>query len=43
MVRRNDRAVRAVFVGGRLAVEGGKPLPALGQERGFGRVLRAKG
>jgi N-acyl-D-aspartate/D-glutamate deacylase len=43
MVRRNQRAVRAVLVGGRLAVEEGKPRPELGQERGFGRVLRAGG
>lgn len=42
MVRRNNRAVCAVLVGGKLAVEGGQPLPALGQERGFGRVLRAR-
>ncbi|MHB8416446.1 MAG: hypothetical protein ACYDCL_00110 [Myxococcales bacterium] len=39
MVRRNGRAVRAALVSGKVAVEGGAPLPALG--RGFGRVLRA--
>ncbi len=41
MVRRNDRAVRAVLVGGKLAVEAGRPVPELGKVRGFGRVLRA--
>lgn len=43
LVRRNDRAVDAVFVSGRLAVQNGVPCPALGQERGFGTVLRARG
>ncbi|HUB07543.1 MAG TPA: N-acyl-D-glutamate amidohydrolase [Myxococcales bacterium] len=42
MVRRNERAVKAVLVSGRVAVENGAPTPALGRERGFGRVLRAK-
>jgi N-acyl-D-aspartate/D-glutamate deacylase len=41
MVRRNERAVEAVFVNGRLAVSGGVPRPELGVSRGFGRVLRA--
>ena len=41
LVRRNDRAVRAVLINGRVAVEGGKPVEALGRERGFGRLLRA--
>jgi N-acyl-D-aspartate/D-glutamate deacylase len=40
LVRRNDRAVEAVFVNGRLAVHHGAPVPALGRER-FGTVLRA--
>jgi N-acyl-D-aspartate/D-glutamate deacylase len=39
MVRRNDDAVRAVLVGGRLAWSGGEPAPALGRER-LGAVLR---
>jgi N-acyl-D-aspartate/D-glutamate deacylase len=41
LVRRNDQAVRAVLINGRLAVEGGKPMAALGREHGFGRFLRA--
>jgi N-acyl-D-aspartate/D-glutamate deacylase len=41
LVRRNDRAVRAVLINGRLAVEGGQPVSALGRERGFGSLLRA--
>jgi N-acyl-D-aspartate/D-glutamate deacylase len=41
LVRRNDRAVRAVLINGRVAVEEGQPVPALGRERGFGRLLRA--
>ncbi len=43
LVRRNDRAVDAVLVAGRVAVESGRPVPELGRERGFGRVLRAVG
>ncbi|MFW5924574.1 MAG: N-acyl-D-amino-acid deacylase family protein [Myxococcota bacterium] len=43
LVRRNDGAVRAVLVNGRLAYEGGRPRPELGVERGFGSVLRAAG
>jgi N-acyl-D-aspartate/D-glutamate deacylase len=43
LVRRNDQAVDAVFVNGRLAVERGVPRPELGRERGFGTVLRARG
>lgn len=42
LVRRNDRAVDAVLISGRLAVERGQPGPALGRERGFGTVLRAR-
>jgi N-acyl-D-aspartate/D-glutamate deacylase len=41
LVRRNDRAVRAVLINGRPAVEQGTPAAALGRERGFGRLLRA--
>src|SRR5262249_2684724 len=40
LVRRNDGAVRRVLVNGRTAVAGGKPVEAVGRERGFGRVLR---
>lgn len=42
LVRRNDAAVRAVFVRGRLAWDGASPAEGLGRERGFGAVLRAK-
>lgn len=42
LVRRNDAAVRAVFVAGRLAWDGASATEGLGRERGFGRVLRAK-
>ena len=42
LVRRNDQAIDAVFVNGRLAVERGVPRPELGRERGFGTVLRAR-
>jgi N-acyl-D-aspartate/D-glutamate deacylase len=41
VVRRSDRAVRAVLVAGRLAWDGRQATPAFGRERGFGRVLRA--
>src|SRR5262249_17930559 len=41
LVRRNDQAVKAVVVGGRLAVRDGTPVAALGREKGFGRLLRA--
>ena len=43
LVRRNERAVDAVLISGRLAVQRGLPCPALGLERGFGTVLRARG
>jgi N-acyl-D-aspartate/D-glutamate deacylase len=39
-VRRNDAAVDAVFISGRMVVEKGKPLSLLGRER-TGGVLRA--
>jgi N-acyl-D-aspartate/D-glutamate deacylase len=42
LVRRNDDAVRAVLVGGRVAAERGVLAPAVGTQRGFGRVLRAR-
>ena len=42
LVRRNDQAIDAVFVSGRLAARHGAPCPALGHERGFGTVLRAR-
>ena len=41
MVRRNDAAVPAVVVNGRLAVRDGVPLAAVGRERGYGRFLAA--
>ncbi|NTX40431.1 amidohydrolase family protein [Myxococcus sp. CA033] len=41
LVRRNDAAVKAVLIAGREAVSAGTVSQALGQERGFGRVLRA--
>jgi len=40
MVRRNDRAVDAVLVNGRVAVRRGAPIPSVGRER-FGRFLGA--
>ena len=42
LVRRNDGAVRGVWVNGRLAWQGGKTLPDVGREKGFGTVLRAR-
>ncbi len=41
LVRRNDAAVRAVLVGGRLAYTPGHFTEQFGQTRGFGQVLRA--
>ncbi len=41
LVRRNEAAVKAVLISGREAVREGTVTPALGQQRGFGRVLRA--
>ena len=41
IVRRNDATVDAVYVGGKLAVRDGVPMPQLGRERGFGQLLRA--
>lgn len=40
LVRRNDAAIRHVFVGGREAITGGKPAPDLGVAR-LGAVLRS--
>lgn len=42
LVRRNPRAVPGVWVNGRRTVVDGEVLPAVGRERGFGRVLRAQ-
>src|SRR5688500_4780072 len=41
MVRRNDAAVRAVVINGRVAAERSAKVPEFGVEHGFGRVLRA--
>lgn len=40
LVRRNDAAVPAVVINGRIAAERGRKAAALGSERGFGSVLR---
>ena len=40
LVRRNDRAVRRVFIHGRTAYADGAIADELGRERGFGRVLQ---
>jgi hypothetical protein len=34
--------VETVLINGRLAVHGGAPVPELGRQRGFGRVLRVE-
>ena len=41
LVRRNDDAVPAVLIGGRVAARRGTKVPELGRTRGFGQVLRA--
>lgn len=41
LVRRNDAAVREVWISGRRAWTSGALVPELGQVRGFGGVLRA--
>lgn len=41
MVRRNEGAVPAVVVRGKLAVRDGVPVPEVGRERGFGTFLGA--
>jgi N-acyl-D-aspartate/D-glutamate deacylase len=40
LVRRNDAAVRAVVVAGRVAAREGQPAAGLGAEPGWGTVLR---
>lgn len=40
-VRRNDAAVRAVLVSGRVAYASGRFAHALGRARGYGTLLRA--
>ncbi|KFA92808.1 N-acyl-D-amino-acid deacylase family protein [Archangium violaceum] len=42
LVNQNGGAVETVLINGRLAVDGGAATPALGRERGFGRVLRVQ-
>jgi N-acyl-D-aspartate/D-glutamate deacylase len=42
LVRRNDDAVRKVYISGRLAWSEGAASPTLGAEQGFGTVLRAR-
>lgn len=41
LVRRNDDAVEAVIINGRVAARRGQPAAELGHQRGFGRVLQA--
>lgn len=41
LVRRNPGTVRAVYVSGKKAVDGGELLPAVGQQKGYGTVLRS--
>ena len=41
LVRRNDETINAVLINGKLAVLRGKPTPELGEQAGFGQVLRA--
>jgi N-acyl-D-aspartate/D-glutamate deacylase len=43
MVRRNDAAVRAVLVSGRVAYTPGRFAAELGHARGYGTLLRARG
>jgi N-acyl-D-aspartate/D-glutamate deacylase len=40
LVRRNDRAVSAVLINGRIAVEHGTIAATVGRERGFGTLLK---
>lgn len=42
LVRRNPKAVPAVLVNGRLAVQEGNLLPEIGKEKGFGQYLKVK-
>ena len=41
LVRRNDDAVDAVLVAGRVAARSGQLTPDVGQTQGYGSVLRA--
>ncbi|MGE0706828.1 MAG: amidohydrolase family protein [Planctomycetota bacterium] len=41
LVQRNDAAVDAVLINGRVAARAGVPAPDLGREAGYGRLLRA--
>lgn len=41
LVRRNPETVRAVYVSGKKAVAHGEVLPEVGQQKGFGTVLRS--
>ena len=41
MVNRNPKAVPAVFINGRRAVQDGQPVTELGRSQGFGQLLRA--
>lgn len=41
MVNRNEHAVRATVVGGRVVAEHGEPVPGVGEEWGAGRFLPA--
>ena len=42
LVNRNPGAVPAVFINGKLACEDGQAVPELGNQTGFGQVLRAE-
>lgn len=42
LVRRNDAAVKAVFINGRPAVKNGKTVSELGRRKGFGRFLATR-
>ncbi|ABZ97226.1 N-acyl-D-amino-acid deacylase family protein [Leptospira biflexa] len=41
-VRRNDDTIKKVFINGKLAVDGGKPVSNLGKESGYGRFLESQ-
>ncbi|TGK62209.1 N-acyl-D-glutamate amidohydrolase [Leptospira wolffii] len=42
LVRRNPKAIRAVLINGKAAVENGNVLPEIGKENGFGRFMAYK-
>ncbi|EMK00017.1 MULTISPECIES: amidohydrolase family protein [unclassified Leptospira] len=42
LVRRNEEAIRAVLINGKVAVENGIVLPEIGKENGFGRFMAHK-